>query len=114
MSRGVARAPLLVVTRRGGGFQVDGPSVFEAGHVLDGYGVYAHCHWTGSMLASATDRFGVQPLFYAADRNTIRISPAVGPLLGAGTPRDLDDSALAVFLRVGFFVGEDTPFRCIR
>jgi asparagine synthase (glutamine-hydrolysing) len=31
-----------------------------------------------------------------------------------GAPTDLDYPGLAVFLRVGFFVGEDTPFKAIR
>src|SRR4029078_3079715 len=55
-----------------------------------------------------------QPLFYAADRNTVRISPNIGTILRTGAPRDLDDSALSVFVRAGFFVGDDTPFRHIR
>lgn len=105
---------MLVVTRHDGGFHVDGQSVFEAGNPLNGDGTYARWCWNAPRLIAATDRFGIQPLFYAADRNTVRISPDVGALLRAGTPRDLDDSALSVFVRVGFFVGDDTPFRHIR
>jgi asparagine synthase (glutamine-hydrolysing) len=111
---GVIRSPVLVVTRHDGGFHVDGPSVFEAGHALNGDGAFARWGWNAPTLTAATDRFGVQPLFYATDRNTIRISPSIGALLRTGAARDLDDSALAVFLRVGFFVGDDTPFRHIR
>ncbi len=114
MTSSVLRAPVLAITRQNGGFHVDGPSGFEAGAALDGDGVFARWCWNAPRLTAATDYFGIQPLFYAADRNAIRISPDVGTLLRAGAPRDLDDSALAVFLRVGFFVGEDTPFRDIR
>jgi hypothetical protein len=100
--------------RRDGGVHVDGLSVFEAGDALDGVGAYARWRWNALTLCASTDRFGIQPLFYAADRDAIRISPSVSALLRAGAPPDLDESALAVFLRVGFFVGNDTPFRHIR
>ena len=35
-------------------------------------------------------------------------------LIALGAPLEIDDDALAVFLRLGFFVGNDTPFRAIR
>lgn len=41
-------------------------------------------------------------------------SSSIPALFGAGAPRDLDDEAVALFLRLGFFVGADTPFRAIR
>jgi hypothetical protein len=93
---------------------VDGPPVFESGQALDGDGAFGRWKWNAPTLTAATDRFGVQPLFYAADRNAIRISPSIAELLRTGAARDLDESALAVFLRVGFVVGDDTPFRHIR
>lgn len=108
------RPPVLTVTRRDSGFRADGPSVFETGHALDGAGTFARWRWSAPTLTAATDRFGVQPLFYAADRNAIFISPSIAELLKSGSAADLDDTALAVFLRVGFFVGDDTPFRHIR
>jgi hypothetical protein len=110
----VIRAPVLVVTRHEGGFRVDGPSVFEAGHALNGDGAFARWSWNAPRLTATTDDLGIQPLFYAADRNTVRISPNIGTILRTGAPRDLDDSALSVFVRAGFFVGDDTPFRHIR
>jgi hypothetical protein len=114
MAEGVFRYPVVVVMRRDDGFHVHGSSAFESGHALNGDGAFARWRWNAPTLTAAIDRFGVQPLFYAADRNTIRISPNIGELLRTGAPRDLDESALAVFLRVGFFVGDDTPFRHIR
>ncbi|HYM25622.1 MAG TPA: asparagine synthase-related protein [Vicinamibacterales bacterium] len=93
---------------------MDGPPVLEAGQALDGAGAFARWRWNAPRLCASTDRFGIQPLFYAADPYAIRISPSVEELLRTGAPRDLDESALAVFLRVGFFVGDDTPFVGIR
>jgi hypothetical protein len=60
------------------------------------------------------DRFGVQPLFWNTTPTSVRISPSIDALLAAGVPAELDDAAMAVFLRIGFFVGDDTPFAAIR
>ena len=76
--------------------------------------MFARWAWDGERLIAANDRFGVQPLYYASEAGTLRISPSVGALLRSGASPALDDAALAVFVRIGFFVGEDTPFRAIR
>jgi asparagine synthetase B (glutamine-hydrolysing) len=65
-------------------------------------------------LTVQRDRFGVQPLFWNATPTSVRISPSIDALLAAGAPAELDDAAMAVFLRIGFFVGDDTPFAAIR
>jgi asparagine synthetase B (glutamine-hydrolysing) len=44
----------------------------------------------------------------------ICISPSLVTLIRRGAPTALDEAALAVFLRAGFFLGEDTPFQAIR
>ncbi|MBV9852515.1 MAG: asparagine synthetase B family protein, partial [Armatimonadetes bacterium] len=44
----------------------------------------------------------------------IGVSPSLVHLIAQGAPAELDDTALAVFLRLGFFLGEDTPFASIR
>ena len=77
-------------------------------------GVFASWTWDGSTLLARNDRYGLQPLFYALDGDGIALSSSLPRLLLAGAPTDLDDAALAVFLRTGYFVGEDTPFRAIR
>ena len=85
----------------------------EYGHASPG-DAFASWQWDGSTLLAGNDRYGLQPLFYALDRDAIMVSPSIPRLLLAGVPTDLDDEALAVFLRTGYFVGEDTPFRAIR
>jgi len=42
------------------------------------------------------------------------ISPSLGSLLLRGVPAEIDHQALAIFLRLGTFLGDDTPFRGIR
>ncbi len=44
------------------------------------------------------------PLFYEATPDSIRVSPSLVRLLLEGASRELDEAALAVFLRCGFFV----------
>ena len=106
--------PVLSLRPTAGGVVADGPHVFDAGEPLGGTGVFARWTWDGERLIAANDRFGVQPLFYTSEGAVIRISPSIGALLRSGASSALDDAALAVFVRVGFFVGEDTPFRAIR
>jgi hypothetical protein len=77
-------------------------------------GVFAEWEWDGTALTVRNDRYGYYPLFYAARGDEIWISPSVYRLVAEGAPAALDDAALAVFLRMGGFVGEDTPFAAIR
>jgi hypothetical protein len=60
------------------------------------------------------DPFGFVPRFqwYGPDGPIVR--PALDALLAMGAPAAFDYDALAVFLRLGFFVGDDTPFASIR
>jgi len=106
--------PVLTLRATAEGAVADGPHTFEAGEPLDGTGVFARWAWDGERLIAANDRFGVQPLYYASEGGTLRISPSIGTLLRRGASPALDDAALAVFVRIGFFVGEDTPFQAIR
>jgi asparagine synthase (glutamine-hydrolysing) len=77
-------------------------------------GVFAEWAWDGSSLTICNDRYGFFPLFYAARGDELWVSPSLFKLVAEGAPRDLDDAALAVFLRMGGFVGGDTPFAAIR
>ena len=70
--------------------------------------------WNGERLLVENDRCGVLPLFWSEAPGRIAISTSIDALLGAGISPHLDDGALAVFVRTGFFVGEDTPFAAIR
>lgn len=72
--------------------------------------------WTFSCgtLVVRNDPFGLIPLFVYTRGGEIAISPSLQKLLSEGAIAELDDAAVAVFLRLGFFVGEDTPFRHIR
>ncbi|ABM62323.1 asparagine synthase-related protein [Halorhodospira halophila] len=70
----------------------------------------------GECLQIQADRLGVIPLFHG-------VLPTGGYVVSdslleacslAGQPLDLDHAAIAVFLRLGYYLGEDTPFRALR
>lgn len=77
-------------------------------------GVFVEWDWNGKVLHVRNDVSGMYPFYYCVWANTVAISPSIPRLLSLGVPQDLDAPALAVFLRLGNFIGEDTPFRAIR
>lgn len=77
-------------------------------------GIFAQWAWDGTQLTVSNDRYGFHPLFYYCRDGEIGVSPSIPRLIREGAPTELDDAGLAVFLRLGFFIGEDTPFKHIR
>ncbi len=114
-----AAPSIRVVADPGGGLRVDGEAQCELGHRLapsrhGSDGVFASWRFADGRLTVATDRYGFYPLYYAVGANEIVVSPSVAALLERGVSRALDLDALAVFLHVGFFLRDETPFRAIR
>ncbi|WEN15367.1 hypothetical protein PY254_01415 [Rhodanobacter sp. AS-Z3] len=61
------------------------------------------------------DRYGFYPLFwFSPPGGGVCVSPSLTTLIEQGAPTNLDVEALAVFFRLGCFVGEDTPFSAIK
>ena len=110
----------ILIRKDPGGVQWRGQRRFFRGHRLAAAhgeqpdGIFAEWVWDGEQLLVRNDRYGVSPLFYAEHRGAVAVSPSIETLLGLGVSADIDASALAVFLRLGFFVGDDTPFKAIR
>lgn len=77
-------------------------------------GVWAWWNWDGAMLTAANERYGMYPLYCYSAPHAAGLSPSIPLLIAQGADAALDHAALAVFLRLGFFIGEDTPFRHIR
>ena len=116
----VVEAPFFSVSRVADGRRETGGQVAcqlgqprDYGHDVPD-GIFAGWAWDGRRLLAHNDRYGLHPLFYAQGGDALALSPSLPRLLLEGAPADLDDAALAVFLRTGYFVGEDTPFRAIR
>jgi hypothetical protein len=77
-------------------------------------GVWAEWSWDGRELVVRNDRLGFSPMFWFATEDRAGVSPCLASLLPHLPSRELDDDALAVFLRYRSYIGEDTPFRQIR
>jgi hypothetical protein len=112
--------PYFLARRRNGALSVEGAARGFLGHKVDTPGcpgqdgVFVEWEWDGQTLRVTTDVSGMYPFYYCAWDNSIAISPSIPRLLALGTPQDLDIAALAVFFRLGNFIGEDTPFTSIR
>lgn len=108
--------PVFTVRQRVDGIEANGPYSFFDGHRLatslqaSGEGAYAQWAWDGRTLTAEVDRLGLFPLFYRIEPDGLVISPSLVAL--ARSIRDLrvDPVALGAFLKLGFYLGEDTPF----
>ena len=77
-------------------------------------GVWATWQWEDQHFEFRNDAYGFYPIYYFHNQRTFGISTSILDLLQAGAPNVLDDRALAVYLRFGLFMADDTPFKEIR
>ena len=77
-------------------------------------GIFAEWNWDGQVLTLRNCRYGHFALYYHATPERIIVSTSLQTLLEQGAPADLNDAAIAFFLRRGSYVGEDSPFQAIR
>ena len=108
------------IKRRDDHYEVDGESSCFLGHTIPSAqahkpdGIYAEWVWDGARLIVGNDRYGFYPLYYFVGKDEIAVSTSLTKLIALGAPTDLDEAGLAVFLRLGFFIGEDTAFKAIK
>lgn len=114
---------MLRLDRRDDGSGADsiGQPEVEYGHRVerdDGPddGAYAGWRWDGRTLEAWTDRFGLMPLFYCEEEGgaRVRISSSLLMLLADGADPTPNHVARGIFLRLGFYLGQETPFASIR
>jgi hypothetical protein len=112
------RCPHLLLTVRGGDVALAGtPDACTAQpwpNDPSSSDVWVRWRWDGETLVVENDRWGFAPLFYSAGNDYVAVATSIPGLLRLGVGRDLDDAALAAFLRLSHFVGDATPFRAIR
>ncbi len=77
-------------------------------------GVFVSWRWDGKTLALESDRYGAFPVYYYTRPEEFCLSTSLSALLEAGASQELDYGALLTFLRLGFFLAEDTPFTDVR
>jgi len=73
-----------------------------------------HWQWDGARLTLTTGRLGMLPLYYWSHERGIAVATSISQLLRLGAPPALDWDALGVFLQIGWYQGETTPFAAIR
>lgn len=113
--------PYFLVQKHDERIEVRGEATAEFGHQIssDSHavadGVFARWHWDGTRLVVNNDRYGFFPVFWSSlPGGGICISPSIISLVAQGVSTQLDVEALAVFFRLGFFIGDDTPFSAIK
>ena len=115
-----ASPPYFEAVCDGTGVKTSGSPRIQLGHRIDlgpgrePAGNWVEWEWDGERLEVRNDRFRGYPLYYMQGPASVAVSPSIDALLGLGGDRGLDTDAIAVFLTIGHFVGEDTPFRAIR
>ncbi len=114
------QATLIIRRAEKNGYEAVGNSSASLGYrfsgsgVSDGNGVWAEWHWNGQSLVLRNDRFGFLPVYYCQLGSGFGISTSAIELVQAGADTELDDEAVSVFLRLGYYIGNDTPFKKIR
>jgi len=112
--------PFIHLRHEDGATAVRGCSRFFRGHRIARRpgerddGIFAEWTWEGDRLDVQVDRYGASPLFYWSDATQICVSPSLLAVLQCGAPSAFDLDGLAAFLRLGYFLGDDTPFAAIR
>jgi hypothetical protein len=90
------------------GYQLGNTSSRDVG------GVWLEWQWKENRFELRNDRYGIYPAFFYETKDGFGVSTNIVDLLQNGAPLELDDAAIAVFLRLGYFIGDDTPFKAIR
>jgi asparagine synthase (glutamine-hydrolysing) len=67
--------------------------------------------WDSTTLHIATSRYGLYPLFLRVFPDGVGLSSSIDGTVLGDDPGPLNLAALAVFLRVGYFLAGDTPWR---
>jgi asparagine synthase (glutamine-hydrolysing) len=115
---GLTGDPYICIERHNDRYRVEGSPAARIDHPWprdpNASDVFAEWGWDGHTLHVRNDPWGFQPLFYVASPDRIAVATSIPRLLELGASTDLDDAALAVFLRLSHLLASDTPFKAIR
>lgn len=75
---------------------------------------YAEWKWDGTTLRCKNDRYGIYPLFYCDQGDRLTLSPSIDLLLRLTGECKLDDDAVALALRLGCNIADETLFPQIK
>ncbi len=114
------QATLILSRQPSGSINASGKSAASLGYRYSGSGiseeegVWGEWAWDGQKLVVRNDRFGFLPIYYAQLPSGFGVSTSALALIRGGAATDLDDAAVSVFVRLGYYIGNDTPFRSIQ
>jgi len=111
--------PFLHLRRTAHGIVADGDTTFETGHRIavpgrHPEGVFLSWRWADGVLTIERDAYGLLPCFVWQHEGGIALSTSLARLLALGAPAEYDVPGVAAFLALGWYLGDDTPFRAIR
>jgi hypothetical protein len=81
---------------------------------IHGDGAFIQWNFENDRLELITDRYGIMPFYYYFDGSELGFSSSVQNLVERYSASDIDYQALSVFLRLGNYIGDSTPFRNIK
>ena len=70
--------------------------------------------WDGEKLCVRNDRYGFLPVYYYCGFNEIIVSNSLAKILELTGRQEFDEEAFAVFLRLGYLIGDDTLFDSVK
>lgn len=119
MTPPAAIGPYVQLVLTGEAVRVSGQRAADFGHPPGGgthdlADPFARWRVTACTLNAVTDRYGAYPIYWWVGPRQIALASRVDTLLALGTPTDLDWEALAVFVRLGFYLGDSTCLRAVR
>lgn len=115
-----AAAPFVCVEYVAGQAKVTGEPTGFVGHRMSvpgdprPRGLWGEWAWDGETLTAQVEPLGYFSLYAYIKGDHVAVSPSMLQLLAQGADATVDEVAMAVFHRVGFFVGNDTPFAHIQ
>lgn len=75
--------------------------------------IFAEWNWNGEIFTLTNDRHGFFPIYYFCDGNEFAVSSSIEKLLEFAGEIEFNEDALALFLRLGWLIGNDTIFKKI-
>ena len=109
------RIPYLSLRREGNSLRIAGALSWEIKPPYLGWRESSiGWRFTGATLSFQADPIGIYPLFYCCANGRLCLSPSLQRVVSECGATELDTEALSVFLRLGYYIGSDTPFKDVK
>lgn len=109
---------VLVVTLNGGTLGAVGDAAYRrlADPIYDdqAFTLSAGWQWFGNRLEISADRLGLIPIFWRLEPTRLIVATSLAEICNQASDVQADLSALAVFLRLGYYLADDTPIENVK